>query len=99
MSERLDELWTIVRSIPRGHVASYGAVGRALRNPVSGLVAGKWMANAPEGVPWWRVVAASGELVIAKRNPDWGKIQRDMLEQEGVAFNGDLVKRDAFVQP
>lgn len=96
---RLEELWLVVRRIPRGFVASYGAVGRSLERPVSGLVVGKWMARAPEGVPWWRVVAADGRIVLSKRDPALGAAQRALLEREGVQFLDDKVAPSSFIPP
>ena len=100
MSSRdLNELWDIVRGIPYGLCASYGDVARALVNPVSGYTIGRWMAQAPEGVPWWRVVAKDGTLVIAKRNPEFGLIQRRHLEDEGVVFIGEQVDMGTYRYP
>ena len=44
---QLAPLWGVVRSIPSGSVASYGAVGRALPNPATGYMVGRWMAACP----------------------------------------------------
>jgi|SRR5579862_3917505 len=88
----LDELWDIVRSIPSGKVSSYGAVGAALTNPASGFMVGRWMAQCPEGVPWWRVVAKSGTLPIEKLDPYLEMDQRRLLEAEGVRFVDDRVE-------
>ncbi len=90
-SSRLASLWELVRTIPFGRVASYGAVGRALDRPVSGLLVGKWMTGAPADVPWWRVVGADGALPIARRGPEFALRQRTLLEAEGVRFEGDRV--------
>jgi methylated-DNA-protein-cysteine methyltransferase-like protein len=87
----LEALWTLVRSIPPGQVASYGQLGRLLPNPVSGLVVGRWMARAPEGIPWWRVVGADGRMPVGKRDPSLLLLQRRTLEQEGVQFEEDAV--------
>lgn len=87
----LEALWTLVRSIPFGQVASYGQLGRLLPNPVSGLVVGRWMARAPEDVPWWRVVAADGRLPVGKRDPSLLLRQRRLLQEEGVGFEDDAV--------
>jgi methylated-DNA-protein-cysteine methyltransferase-like protein len=75
----------VVRSIPAGHVASYGEVGRALRTPASGYFVGRWMANCPADIPWWRVVAKDGSLPVWKRNPDFEVEQTAHLKSEGVA--------------
>ena len=87
----LTELWDLVRSVPKGYVSSYGAVGRSLKRPVSGYLVGRWMAQCPEGVPWWRIVTKSGTLAINKRDPHMGLQQRQLLEREGVTFDGEAV--------
>lgn len=88
---KIEALRNLVTAIPTGRCTSYSAVGRALPNPVSGLLVGKWMASrALEGnseVPWWRVCAKDGTLVISKRDPVLGIRQRKQLEQEGVTFD------------
>ena len=93
----LDELWELVRSVPKGRVTSYGALGAAMHNPASGYMVGRWMAQAPEGVPWWRVVAKTGSLPIGKRDPYLSLDQRHLLSREGVGFQGDLVDMDAHM--
>lgn len=85
----LEELWKIVRSIPRGKVMSYGDVGRMLKYPASGFMVGKWMASAPEGVPWWRVLAKDGSLSIAKRSTQLAIEQEQRLKKEGIEFLPD----------
>jgi len=82
----LSELWDIVRSIPRGRVMSYGEVGLRLAHPASGFMVGRWMAQCPEGVPWWRVVAKTGALPIGKRHHQLMSEQEERLRAEGVAF-------------
>jgi methylated-DNA-protein-cysteine methyltransferase-like protein len=90
----LEELWGIVRSIPAGKCAGYGSVAHELENPVSGYTVGRWMAGAPAGVPWWRVVSKDGSLAIAKRDPAMAVEQKNLLRREGVAFEGDRVRMD-----
>lgn len=90
----LDELWKVVRTIPRGSCASYGDVGRALPNPTSGYQVGRWMASCPEGVPWWRVVSKEGRLPVGKKDPASAMEQKGLLEAEGVSFVEDRVDMD-----
>lgn len=99
MARSLEELWELVRAIPFGRVAGYGALGRTLNRPVSGLVIGKWMAIAPPDVPWWRVVASDGALRTARRDPGLALTQRRLLESEGVSFDGERVTSVAFWIP
>lgn len=87
----LDALWALVSVIPPGRCATYGDLGRAMPNPVSGYLVGRWMASCPEEVPWWRVVARDGRLPVWKRDPAFATRQRVLLEREGVPFSGDVV--------
>lgn len=86
-----EELEALVRQVPKGCVASYGSLGKNLRNPVSGFLAGRWMAAISEDAPWWRIVAKSGLLVIAKRDPELALRQRKVLQAEGIGFEGDQI--------
>jgi alkylated DNA nucleotide flippase Atl1 len=92
----MNELWDIVKQIPKGMCATYGDVARSLENPVSGYTVGRWMAQAPDGVPWWRVVAKDGSLVIAKKSPVAAMEQQKRLEDEGVAFINRQVDMASF---
>ncbi len=99
-SPQLRALWKVVRSIPKGSVASYGSVGRALPNPCSGFLVGRWMASCPQdGTPWWRVVNAKGHLPIAKKSPEAAHEQRRLLEKEKVKFDGDTISPAHFWVP
>ena len=84
--ERIPELKQLVESIPKGRVTSYGQIGRALSNPVSGFLAGKWMDQCPD-VPWCRVMRAKGDLSIGKMDLVLEAEQRMRLESEGVVFD------------
>ncbi|MCW5939458.1 MAG: MGMT family protein [Fimbriimonadaceae bacterium] len=95
----LEEVWNVVRSIPLGRVASYGAIGRALRPPLSGRIVGRFMARCPGDVPWWRVVAQTGELPVGKRDPRLEMEQREILAGEGVPMTQGVVAPEAFWEP
>lgn len=97
MTPGMRELYDLVREIPVGRVQGYGALGRMLRNPVSGLVVGRWMAHCPLEAPWWRVVGADGSLKTYRVGPHVGLEQRELLIQEGVEFVGDQVHPSFFV--
>jgi methylated-DNA-protein-cysteine methyltransferase-like protein len=98
--ETLQELWDLVHSIPRGKVGTYGALGAALKHPASGFMVGRWIAQCPEGVPWWRVVAKNGSFPIEKRDPYLEMDQRRLLQSEGVTLVDDRVEMDShFWEP
>ncbi len=98
-SPQLKSLWKLVKAIPKGRVASYGAVGRALKNPCSGFLVGRWMHSCPADVPWWRVVNAQGHMPIGKKSPALALEQRRLLEREGVKFEDDTIPKSAFWEP
>lgn len=96
---QLAPLWQVVRTIPPGSVASYGAVGRALPNAATGYMVGRWMAACPADVPWWRVVNKRGELPINKRDPRLATDQQSRLEAECVKFEDGRISPGAFWEP
>lgn len=87
----LSELWNLVRQVPSGKCTTYGALGAALPHPTSGRMVGRWMAQSPDDIPWWRVVNKRGELPIWKRNPAFADDQREKLIEEGVPFKEERV--------
>ncbi|MBL8051243.1 MAG: MGMT family protein [Anaerolineales bacterium] len=88
-----EEVWMIVRQIPRGKVATYGQIAKMIPPP-NGVdieaykaFAPRWvggaMANCPDDVPWQRVINSKGE--ISER--DGAERQRLLLEEEGIKFD------------
>ena len=87
-ASNFEQVIALVRAIPSGRVTSYGALGARCEPPISGYVCGRIMQQISD-VPWWRVVAKDGRLVISKRAPHLAQEQRAHLESEGVAFDED----------
>ena len=86
----------LCQAVARGRVISYGALGARCEPPISGYVCGRVMARVMDTAPWWRVVGKAGTLPIHKRGPDKARQQRELLESEGVEFDGDTIKREFF---
>lgn len=84
--------------MPEGRVVGYGTLGRALSRPVSGFIVGKWMAQCPADLPWWRVVGSSGNLLLAKRDPNLALEQRRRLESEGCFLVDNAVPLERFFE-
>jgi methylated-DNA-protein-cysteine methyltransferase related protein len=82
----------VVRSIPRGRVATYGQVAELAGLPRQPRLVGYALASlgASTSVPWHRVVGARG--LISLRG-DAGVVQRLRLAAEGVEVN-DVGKLD-----
>jgi methylated-DNA-protein-cysteine methyltransferase-like protein len=87
-----EEVYALVRRIPRGRVMNYGQIATLLGSRLSPRAVGWAMHGCPRGVPWHRVVNASGGC-STDRLPDVAPgLQRALLETEGVRFrrNGTL---------
>ncbi len=86
-------VWSIVRQIPAGRVASYGQIARLIPPPDGvdlesySAFGPRWvgtaMARCPDDVPWQRVINAKGEISLRPG----AERQRRLLEAEGVLFN------------
>lgn len=80
------DIYAVVKRIPRGSVTSYGRIARMLR--CTARQVGYAMANTPPnaGIPWHRVINSKGE--ISPRSDGHGDArQRQKLLDEGVAFD------------
>jgi methylated-DNA-protein-cysteine methyltransferase related protein len=82
-----DQIYRLVKRIPRGRVTTYGEIARALKVRGGARVVGYAMAGSPsgQGIPWHRVVGSGGKLII--REP-YAALQRRLLESEGVEISG-----------
>lgn len=80
-------IYTVVRRIPRGRVATYGEVARRAGLPGAARQVGYALHALPPdtSVPWQRVVNARGE--ISARGSGHELAQRRILEREGVRFD------------
>jgi methylated-DNA-protein-cysteine methyltransferase related protein len=78
-----------ILSIPKGRVATYGAVAAAAGYPLYHRAVARLLhAEPPNRLPWQRVVGAGGEI---KLPAEAGAEQRLRLRLEGVAFRGKRV--------
>ena len=81
-----EQIYAVVRTIPHGNVASYGAVAQASGLFRGARVVGWAMKALPEGtdVPWQRVVNQEGVIsIINQRIPAYR--QAEALREEGIA--------------
>jgi len=80
-------IFEVVRSIPKGTVASYGQIA-AVVGRCSPLMVGFAMAALPfeSDVPWHRVVNREGRISL-RGDGDGEQIQRILLEAEGIHFD------------
>lgn len=86
--ERYARIWSVVRRIPRGRVATYGQIAELAGLPGHARQVGYALHNLParSTVPWHRVLNARGE-VSPRTSGDSHELQRLLLEGEGVVFS------------
>jgi methylated-DNA-protein-cysteine methyltransferase-like protein len=79
----------VILSIPKGKVATYGAVAAAAGYPLyHRAVARLLRTEPPNRLPWQRVVGAGGQIKLPFES---GAEQRLRLQMEGVTFRGRRV--------
>ena len=88
MARSDDDILAAVRTIPPGHVTTYGDLSPGAPRRAGAVLA----ANADPALPWQRVVRADGTLAKGDR-------QRLLLEAEGVPFRGARVDMRAAWVP
>jgi methylated-DNA-protein-cysteine methyltransferase-like protein len=96
--ERYERIYMVVASIPRGTVASYGAVAERAGLPRAARLVGRALAECPEGIPWHRVVNAAGRISL----PAGSRARADQLRRlgaEGVAVRDGRVAPRFFQGP
>jgi methylated-DNA-protein-cysteine methyltransferase-like protein len=84
-----EQIYVVVRRIPRGRVATYGQVAALAGLGRHARQVGYALHALPHGttVPWHRVINARGEVSRRSATGD-DVVQRLRLEAEGVAFDG-----------
>lgn len=85
MTSFSDRVGEVVRALPPGDVVTYGEVAALAGKPGAARGVGAVLAGSGErGLPWWRVVNASGRLV-----PGHEREHAKRLRAEGVAIDRD----------
>jgi methylated-DNA-protein-cysteine methyltransferase-like protein len=62
MTEFTERVLEVLRALPYGEVVTYGEVAREAGFPGAARAVGRVLRDS-DGLPWWRVVSASGRLV------------------------------------
>ena len=83
-------VYRVVRRIPRGRLLTYGQVAALAGRPRAARAVGRALRELSRrrvrDVPWHRVVNAAGR--ISQRDLFGPEIQRERLEEEGIALDG-----------
>jgi len=80
----IERVLTLVELVPRGRVVSYGDIGAIVG--IGPRQVGSFMRHHSDGLPWWRVTNAAGDLpreLLDRARPHW-------------ADEGILVKRNGL---
>jgi methylated-DNA-protein-cysteine methyltransferase-like protein len=81
-----EQVFRVVRRIPRGKVATYGQISALVERRLTPIGVGWALRAAPDSVPWQRVVNARGGVSTDGEHPG---LQRALLEREGVRFSSN----------
>ncbi|NLZ25254.1 MAG: MGMT family protein [Clostridiales bacterium] len=86
-----DRVYEVVKMIPKGKVATYGQIARALGSPKASRAVGYALHfnPSPGAIPCHRVVRRDGRLASAFA---FGgeEAQKELLEKEGVFVSDDF---------
>ncbi len=77
---------SVIEVIPKGEISTYGEVAAEAGYPGAARAVGNLLRTTP-GLPWWRVIAASGRLV-----PGSEREHAQRLRAEGVSVVEGKVK-------
>lgn len=87
-----DQVYTLIRKIPKGKVATYGQVAKLVGSPKAARAVGMCMKVNPDAprTPCHRIVASDGRLTGYSAEGGVAK-KKLMLLSEGVHFRVDRV--------
>ena len=81
-----EQVYQLVRQIPRGRVMTYGQIAELLGDGYTARTVGFAMHGAPDETPWQRVINARGACSTGRIVLPEDRQQR-MLEMEGIKFD------------
>ena len=86
------EVYKLVKKIPRGKVSTYGQVASIISTPRAARIVGFALKNIPdynpEHIPWQRVVNSRGMISIENLEAP-KSLQAELLKKEGVKVTQD----------
>jgi methylated-DNA-protein-cysteine methyltransferase-like protein len=90
MKDTYQWIYSVVRRIPRGRVATYGQIAELAGIPGQPRQVGYALSALTDHtrVPWHRVINAQGKI-SPRADRAVELLQRDLLEQEGVRFGSN----------
>lgn len=83
------KIYSVVKRIPEGRVATYGQVARVAGLPGHARQVGyalHALHDTESGIPWFRVINSAGQISFPPDSPEH-ELQRTILMAEGVHFD------------
>lgn len=95
-----EDVYAVVKLIPKGRVSSYGVIANYLGTKMSARMVGWAMHGAPRGVPAHRVLNRNG-MLTGKHHFKTPDTMQKLLEKEGLTVVKDKVQHfaDKFWDP
>lgn len=88
MNDFTKKVLSLIKSIPKGKVASYGQIAKLAGKPQGSRGVG-WILNSCTecyNLPWQRVINSQGRISFNKKTAEYRK-QKSLLLKEKVKFN------------
>jgi methylated-DNA-protein-cysteine methyltransferase related protein len=97
MQESHARVYAAIAAIPRGRVASYGAIAARAGLPGRARLVGRLLGETPEGMelPWYRVLRASGQVALPPGSRGFRE-QCRLLRAEGIEVVNGRVPLSRF---
>jgi methylated-DNA-protein-cysteine methyltransferase related protein len=86
-----DRIYTTVRQIPWGKVATYGQIADLAGLYGKARLVGYALFRVPieDDIPWHRVINAQGEISYSLQRQGGDYLQKVLLEAEGIEFKNN----------
>lgn len=83
----------LIKKVPHGKVTTYGTIATMAGSPRSARIVGGILhaMTEKEDLPWQRIINRDGYLSIKSGLIDLKKLQRQLLEEEGVEVSDEFV--------
>lgn len=88
MTTKYQQIYELVRKVPKGKVATYGQIAYQIDRCTPRMVGYALAALMEDDVPWQRIVNAQGGI-SPRAGGDGALIQRRLLEAEGIEFKAN----------
>jgi methylated-DNA-protein-cysteine methyltransferase-like protein len=88
----------LIRSIPRGKVATYGQIAKLAGKP-QGSRGVAWILHSSSrayALPWQRVLNGKGRISFPEDSREYAR-QKSLLENEGIEFVGGKIDLSEFL--